>query len=62
MSNKRIKISFNTVNNGEFTIIAKSEIAETNKRVKVAMKEVVRVFEKNESHSQKQAARLVLNT
>ena len=61
MSKKRVKISFRSVNDGKFTTIARSEIAETNLRVKEAMKEVVREYEKNETLSQQHAALLVLN-
>lgn len=61
MASKRVKITFDTVNDGKYTIINKSAIAETNQRVKVAMKDVVRSFEKKETQSQQQAATLVLN-
>ena len=61
MSSKRVKISFGTVNEGKITVISKSSIAETNNRVKAAMKDVVRTYEKKESRSQQEAALLVLN-
>lgn len=61
MATKRVKISFATVNEGRYTIIDKSAIAETNERVKEAMKDVVRSFEKKETQSQQQASMLVLN-
>ncbi len=61
MATKRVKISFATVNEGKYTIIEKSAIAETNERVKVAMKDVVRSFEKKETQSHQQASMLVLN-
>lgn len=61
MANKRIKISFHTVNDGKYSVITKSDIAQTNERVKEAMKDVVREYEKNETKSQQQAAMLVLN-
>lgn len=61
MSSKRVKISFQTVNDGRYTVIKNSTIAETNQRVKAAMKEVVRVYEKKEKESQQKAALLLLN-
>jgi len=61
MATKRVKISFATVNEGRYTIIDKSAIAETNERVKEAMKDVVRSFEKKETQSKQQASMLVLN-
>ena len=57
-----MKISFKSVNGDEYTAIKKSDIAETNQRVKEAMKDVVREYEKNETRSQQQAAILVLNS
>lgn len=62
MASKRVKISFETVNEGKYTVIDKSAIAESNERVKKAMKNVVRTHEKKESQSQQQAATLVLNS
>ena len=61
MASKRVKISFATINEGKYTVIENSVIAETNQRVKEAMKDVVRSFEKKETQSQQQAATLVLN-
>lgn len=62
MASKRVKISFETVNNGKYVVISNSAIAETNQRVKAAMKEVVRVYEKKETQSQQRASLLVLNS
>ncbi|MDO7138916.1 hypothetical protein [Algibacter lectus] len=61
MSSKRVKISFETVNEGKYTVINKSAIAESNRRIKDAMKVVVRNYEKKETQSKQQAAMLVLN-
>jgi len=61
LSSKRVKISFKTVNAENYTIIKKSEIAQSNSRIKVVMKEIVREYEKKEIRSQQQAALLVLN-
>ena len=61
MESKRIKISLKSVNDSKFTTIKRSDIADTNIRVKEAMKEVVREYEKNDTRSQQHAAMLVLN-
>jgi len=61
VESKRIKISFKSVNDSKFTTIKRSDIADTNIRVKEAMKEVVREYEKNDTRSQQHAAMLVLN-
>ncbi len=45
---KRIKINFNSINEGKFTVIPKSEIAEVNKRIKSEMKPIVRDFNKKQ--------------
>lgn len=58
---KRIKLSFKLINDKKFTVIDKSDIAETNQRVKEAMKDIVRDYEKKEALSQQNAASLVLN-
>jgi hypothetical protein len=59
---KRVKISFETVNEGKYTIISNRDIADTNKNVKAIMKDVVRTYEKKETESQQSAALLVLNS
>jgi hypothetical protein len=61
MASKRVKISFGTVNEGKYTVIDKGSIAETNGRVKVAMKDVVRKYDEMEIKSREDAALLVLN-
>gem|GEM_PF-1408976 len=61
MTSKRIKISFSTVNKGKYTIISKDVIAEANKKIKAEMKQVIREFEKRQTKSQQQAARLTFN-
>jgi hypothetical protein len=61
LTSKRIKISFSTVNKGKYTIISKDVIAEANKKIKAEMKQVIREFEKRQTKSQQQAARLTLN-
>ncbi len=61
MASKRVKVSFETVNEGKYSIIRNSAIAETNQRVKAVMKDVVRDYEKKETKSQQSAALLVLN-
>lgn len=61
MNSKRVKISFESVNGDNYTVIDKSVIDAANTRIKEAMKVVVRDFEKKEKISQQQAAMLVLN-
>ena len=61
LTSKRIKISFSTVNKGKYTIISKDVIAEANKKIKAEMKQVIREFEKRQTKSQQQAARLTFN-
>lgn len=61
MSSKRVKITFNSLNEGKYTVIGKNAIAETNQRIKVEMKTVVRSFDKKETLSQQEASTLVLN-
>lgn len=61
MNTKRVKISNDTFNQGKITVISRSEISETNKRVKEEMRDVVRDYEKKETLSEKEAAKLVLN-
>jgi hypothetical protein len=61
LSSKRIKISFSEINSGRFTVQSKSELADSNKRIKEEMKGVVREYEKNETISKKEASKLVLN-
>ncbi len=58
---RRIKITFSTINEGNYTIINLKDLAESNKQVREAMKTVVRDFEKKEAQSQQEAALLVLN-
>jgi hypothetical protein len=61
MAIKKITVSFDTVNNGNFTVIKNSDIAGTNRRVKAVMKNVVRDYKKKEILSHQSAALLVLN-
>lgn len=61
MELKREKITFESVNEGNYTTISRKDIFEANHRVKVAMKEVVRDYDKKETQSRQQAAMLVLN-
>ena len=62
MNPRRIKISFNTINDHNHTIINKDNISLTNQRVKEVMKKVIRDFEKKETESKQRAALLVLNS
>ncbi len=62
MSSKREKISFESVNGGNYKVIDKSAISQANQRVKEEMKTVVREYEKKETVSKQMAAKLVLNS
>jgi hypothetical protein len=48
---KRIKINFQTVNEGNYTIIPREEIAKVNKNIREAMLPVVRDFKRKEFQS-----------
>jgi len=61
MISKRIKISFNTINKDNFTIISKKEIAESNQILKENMKNVVRKHVKNQILSQQQSSKFIIN-
>lgn len=60
MASKRIKISFNNVNEGKFTVISNDAISQSSNRIKSEMKVVVREHEKKQVISQKEASKLVL--
>jgi len=62
LNSRRIKISFNTLNDTNLTIIKKDNISLTNQRIKEVMKKVIRDFEKKETESKQRAALLVLNS
>jgi len=61
LSSKRIKISFESVNKGKYTVISATDIAQSSKRINSEMKEVVREHEKRQAMSQKEASKLILN-
>lgn len=48
---KRVKINFQTINEGNYTVIPGKEIAEVNKRIREAMLPVVREFKRKECQS-----------
>lgn len=48
---KRVKISFETVNRGNYTVISSEDIAETNKNIREAMLPVIREFKRKEFQS-----------
>lgn len=48
---KRNKITFDSINKGNYTIIDPKDIAETNKRIKKEMDLVVREFERKQFES-----------
>ena len=61
MASKRVKISFESVNAGKYTVISTAEISASSNRIKNEMKEVVREHERRQAMSQKEASKLVLN-
>jgi hypothetical protein len=48
---KRIKINFQSLNEGNYTVIPGKEIAEVNKRIREAMLPVIRDFKRKEFQS-----------
>jgi hypothetical protein len=54
---KRKKITFDSINKGNYTIIDPKDIAETNKRIKKEMDLVVREFERKQFESWLQAGK-----
>jgi hypothetical protein len=54
---KRIKINFETVNKGEYTVIHPKDIAETNERIKKEMKPIILEFERKQFESWLQAGK-----
>jgi len=54
---KRTKISFERINEGEYTVIHPQDIAETNKRIKKEMTPIIREFERKQFESWLQAGK-----
>lgn len=54
---KRNKITFDSINKGNYTIIDPTDITETNKRIKKEMDPVVREFERKQFESWLQAGK-----
>jgi len=52
---KRVKITFETINKGNYTIIDPKEIAEINERIKKEMSPIIQDFERKEFESWLQA-------
>lgn len=52
---KRVKITFESINKGNYTIIDPKEIAEINERIKKEMSPIIRDFERKEFESWLQA-------
>jgi hypothetical protein len=57
---KRIKINFETVNEGEYTVIHPKEIAEINRRIKIEMTPFIEEFKKKEYESWLQAGKTIM--
>ena len=56
---KRIKINFETVKEGEYTVIHPKEIAEINRRIKIEMTPFIEEFKKKEYESWLQSNKLL---
>ena len=54
---KRIKISFERINEGQYTVIDPNDIAETNKRIKKEMTPIIQEFERKQFESWLQAGK-----
>ncbi len=54
---KRTKISFERINEGEYTVIHPKDIAETNKRIKKEMTPIIREFDRKQFESWLQAGK-----
>lgn len=52
---KRVKITFESINKGNYTIIDPKEIAEINDRIKKEMEPIIKDFERKEFESWLQA-------
>jgi hypothetical protein len=52
---KRVKITFENINKGNYTIIDPKEIAQINERIKKEMEPIVQDFERKEFESWLQA-------
>ena len=48
---KRNKITFDSINKGNYTVIDPKYIAETNKRIKKEMTPIIREFERKQTES-----------
>jgi hypothetical protein len=48
---KRVKISFENLNKGNYTVISSDKIAEVNKRIKKEMTPIIREFKQKEFQS-----------
>ena len=57
---KRIKINFETVNGGKYTVIHPKEIAEINRRIKIEMVPIIREFERKEFESWLHAGKTIM--
>lgn len=58
---KRVKITFETINKDNYSIISPKEIAEINERIKKEMTPIIRDFERKEFESWLQSIKKVKN-
>ena len=54
---KRTKISFERINEGQYTVIDPNDIAETNRRIKKEMTPIIQEFERKQFESWLQAGK-----
>jgi hypothetical protein len=55
--NKRVKITFERINEGKYTVIDPKDIAETNERIKKEMKPIILEFERKQFESWSQSGK-----
>ena len=58
---KRKKITFGSINNGNFSIIPASDVAKSRKRISDAMKPIIRDFKKKQVLSKIASQKLIIN-
>jgi hypothetical protein len=54
---KRVKINFESINKGNYTVIHPKDIAEINRKIKIEMTPIIREFERKEFESWLQGAK-----
>lgn len=57
---KRVKINFESINKGNYTVIHPKDIAEINRKIKIEMVPIIREFERKEFESWLQAGKTIM--